>query len=572
MEKTTLPTGAPARVLAVAADGAPGGTSLLRSLTWPGTEVEVHGASDPPAPSGFAAVIVEGDGHGLAEAWLGELSGAIERGTSLLVLEPPSAGDHRGGAWHALAGGSREERLPATEWLLQTSLDGGRLARRLPEEIPVEATLAPLRVGEEWQPVLTVSVAFRRRVVVATRSQGAGRVTLCGILLDETSLSRPELRSVLRRALHRRGTETDGVPVGIAVIGYGPYGGMGLYHGLAARATPGLELVAACDSSPERRKAAEEELPGLRVYPSPQEVIADEDVSLVVVATPPDSHVELCLALLRAGKHVACEKPLCTSSAEADLLIEAAEGASRVLTVHQSRRWDPDFLAIRRAVEAGVLGEVFSMETFVGGFEHPCRAWHSEESISGGAVYDWGSHHIDWVMQLMPGDPQTVSCSAHKRVWHDVTNFDQIRVRLGWEDGREAEFVQSDVAAVRRPKFYVQGTRGTLVGRYRPLHFERLVPGRGYVSEQAHHAEAPAELTMATYESGYGLSETRLPLAHSEPYGFHANLTDHLLHGEPLAVTPDSVREVVAVLEASQRSARAGGAPFRPARAPERLR
>src|SRR5205807_6850752 len=200
-------------------------------------------------------------------------------------------------------------------------------------------------------------------------------------------------------------------------------------------------------------------------------------------------------------------------------------------------------------------GEVFSVETFVGGFEHPCRAWHSEVSLSGGAAYDWGSHHIDWIVLLMGSAPDAVSAIGHKRVWHDVTNLDQIRVRLAWADGREAEFMQSDVAAVRRPKFYVQGAAGTLVGHYRPIAFERLDPAVGYVREPAHHAEAPADLVLVRYESGYGLVESRLPPAPAARFPFHRSLADHLHLGEPLAVSPRSARDVVAVMEAATRSA-----------------
>jgi predicted dehydrogenase len=284
-----------------------------------------------------------------------------------------------------------------------------------------------------------------------------------------------------------------------------------------------------------------------------------------VVATPPAFHADLALQLLRAGKHVACEKPLCLTVAEADQLIAAARAAGRVMTVNQNRRWDPDFVAIRRAVAAGLLGELFNVETFVGGFEHPCRAWHSEVSVSGGAVYDWGSHHVDWILELLAGQdgpgPATVVCHGHKRVWHDVSNLDQLRVRLVWPDGREAEFFQSDVAAVRRPKFYLQGTTGTLVGHYRPVTFERIEPGRGYVVEAAHHAEAPASLTLARYDSGYGISETRLPVAPEQRFAFHRNLADHLHLGEPLAVTAESVRRVIAVLEAAHQSSLDGGRP-----------
>jgi len=336
---------------------------------------------------------------------------------------------------------------------------------------------------------------------------------------------------------------------------------MGFVHGTAATAVTGLDLVATCDSDPDRRKAAEHDFPGIRVHDTVEELAGDDDVDVAVVATPPSAHVSVVSTLLRAGKHVACEKPLCFTVADTNRLFAEAADNGRVLTVNQSRRWDRDFRAVRGVVDDGRLGEVFNIETFVGGFDHPCRAWHSDSTVSGGMVYDWGAHHVDWILQLLGSSPTRVTATGHKRVWHDVTNLDQLRVRMQWDDGREAEFVSSDVAAVRRPKFYVQGTAGTLVGHYQELAFERLDPAAGYVRTDAHHAEAPSALTLATYRSGHGVSEAAVPLAPEMPFAFLRNLADHLLAGEPLAVSNESVRDLIAVLEAATRSASEGGAP-----------
>ena len=244
---------------------------------------------------------------------------------------------------------------------------------------------------------------------------------------------------------------------------------------------------------------------------------------------------------------------------EADSLIEIAETRGLMLTVNQNRRWDQDFRAIKAVIDSGRLGEVFNIETFVGGFEHPCRAWHSEESISGGAAYDWGSHHIDWIFQLLADWPKYVSANGHKRVWHDITNLDQIRVRMVYPDGKEAEFLQSDVAGFRRPKFFIQGTKGTLIGEYRPLRFESVSAPMGYLAEDFHHAEAPSELKLATYLPGGGLEVTNLALPKPDKFGFHHNVADHLLLGEALGVQPKEVRRVIEVLEAVQYSSKNGG-------------
>ncbi|MGO9196491.1 MAG: Gfo/Idh/MocA family protein [Acidimicrobiales bacterium] len=568
----------PPRILLIAAgqqdpgDGARRHEQLEGLLSSDGVEVRTRlvlsDQDELPDPRAFGAVVVDGEpGSSATPEWLADLHAAVESGTSVLAIARPVT--------HTASGPSRSplfdwlgvrviDEQPAGEWFAKVAFGkSGGLTERVAGEFAIVDRLACLEPTRgDTVPVLEVSIGFRDRTVMLERRLGHGRIIVSGLGNDRSALSHHELATLLRRALvpaleltHRDRS------IGFAVLGYGPYGGMGLYHGLAANATPGLEMIAACDSDPARRKAAEEEFPGLRPYAGVAELSADEDVEVVVVATPPSTHFELARSLLGAGKHVALEKPMCLALAEADELLALARASNLVLTVHQSRRWDPDFLAVRRAVDQGLVGEIFNVETFVGGFEHPCRAWHSEVTISGGAVYDWGSHHLDWILQLMGGFPRSLAAHGHKRVWRDVTNLDQVRVRLTWPDGREAEFMQSDIAAVRRPKFYVQGTEGTIAGHYRPLLFERLEPGVGYIGEQSHHAEAPVQLTLARYEPGYGVTEMILPPASADRYGFHRNLADHLTLGEPLAVTPESSRDVVALLEAAQRSTDQGNVP-----------
>lgn len=457
----------------------------------------------------------------------------------------------------AVEGARPAGAMPVGEIVARVTEPGHPLAARVDTEFAVVDAFAPIDIDDDsFVPVLTVGYHFVDRPAMVARR----RVVVCGLGNIDEALADPRLATVLRRALRAQAAPAAG-PLGVGVVGYGPYGGMGFIHGTAVAATPGLELVAACDRDADRRKAAEQDFAGVRAHMTVEELAADDAVGVAIVALPPVSHAAVAMALLRAGKHVVLEKPLCLTVADADALIAEASRSGRVLTVHQSRRWDQDFRAVRRAVDSGLLGDVFNIETFVGGFEHPCRAWHSEDTVSGGTVYDWGSHHVDWILQLLGSTPASVSAVGHKRVWHDVTNLDQLRVRMHWADGREAEFLSSDIAAVRRPKFYVQGTEGTLVGHYRPVAFERLDPALGYVRETAHHAEAPVDLVAARYESASGVAETRLPLPAVDRFAFHRNLADHLLLGDPLAVTPGSAREVVAVLEAATRSAGARGVP-----------
>lgn len=553
--------GARPRVLLVVEDAtaerAKALSALFSSSEGP-VEVVTKAATETVEPASFDGVVLDGLPQ-VSSEWIARLDEAVRRGACLLALAP-RAGDE---AWSDFLSLLGSEERPAGEWFVKVSQHSSALTERMRAEFALSDRPLLLSLGEEYVPLLTTNVAYADRVVAAERREGEGRIVVTGLGRAHSALSSAEVALLFRRCLRPpHSYPPAGRSLGLAVVGYGPYGGMGLYHGLAAAATDGLEMIAACDSDPSRRKAAEQEFPGLRPYASLSELLSDDDVAVVVVATPPSSHHELARDLLRGGKHVVLEKPMCLGLSEANELISLADENHLVLTVHQSRRFDPDYLLLRRAVEEGLIGSLFNIETFVGGFEHPCRAWHSHAEISGGAVYDWGSHHLDWILQLMGAFPRSLVAHGHKRVWHDVTNFDQVRVRLSWSDGREAEFLQSDVAGIRKPKFYLQGTAGTIAGYYRPLRFETIEPGLGYVCEAAHHAEAPVSLVLARYEAGLGLSETTLAPVAAERYEFHRNLADHLLFGEPLAVTPQSARDVVALLETAQRSSDEGGRPI----------
>jgi len=503
-------------------------------------------------------IVVDGPQPAQPLESLAALRAAVERGAALVAVGGAPA--ERDGFWADLLGVVAGLEPPAGEYYARVTAAHSHLSARVTREFAVVDAFVPLIPIAGGKVIVEVSIALRDFAAVVETPLGAGRVVACGLGNTDEALRTPDLVPFLVRAL-RPDLHCCGRNIGVGIVGYGLLGGMGYHHGLGVTQTEGLELVAVVDPSLERRKVAETDFPGVRAYASVSELVSDDDVEVAFVATPPAHHMALTLALLRAGKHVACEKPLCLTVAEADQIITTATASDRALTVHQNRRWDPDFVAIRRAIGAGLLGEVFNVETFVGGFAHPCRTWHSDTAVSGGTGYDWGSHHVDWILQLLDGLPRVVQAHGHKRVWHDVTNLDQLRVRMTWPDGREAEFLQSDIAAVRRPKFYVQGAAGTLVGRYRAVTLEHIEPGRGYVATEAHHAEAPADLLLARYESGYGISETRLPPALEQPFAFHRNLADHLHLGEPLAVLPASVRRVIAVLEAAQRSSTQGGAP-----------
>ena len=449
------------------------------------------------------------------------------------------------------------EILPIGEWFVRP--DAARPeAARLRRETPVVGAFETLVVTDPTlnTVVATTSIHFNDVPSIIECQTSGGRVLVCAIAPERLATA-PEIGRYLDR-LVAGGTETTNT-IGVGIVGYGPFGGMGYTHGLAATETDGLAFIGVCDSSDERRLAAMADFPTVQGHVDLASLSKAADVDVVIVATPPLFHAPIALELLRAGKHVVVEKPMCLTVADAEELLAVSAQVGKTITVHQNRRWDGDFLALRRAIDTGLLGDVFNMETFVGSFEHPCRWWHSEETFSGGAVYDWGSHHIDWILRIFGSRPQRVRAISHKRVWRDVTNADQIDVHMRWDDGREARFIQSDVAGIRKPKFYVQGTSGTAAAEYAPVTIDQLVDGRGHVAHEWHHAEVAADLRLSRYEPGYGTVDMVLPPVARVGWPFHRALADHLLLGEAVPVPPEESRDVVAVLEAAHASGANGG-------------
>ena len=279
-----------------------------------------------------------------------------------------------------------------------------------------------------------------------------------------------------------------------------------------------------------------------------------------VVSTPPSTHALWSSRALAAGKHVVVEKPFAIRTEEADAILAEAGDRGLLAAVYQNRRFDPDHRAIRRAADAGLLGEVFHVEAFVGGYAHPCNLWHSDADVSGGAFYDWGAHVLDQILDLLPGRIEHVTAAEHKRVWLDVTNADHSRVTVRFANGAEATFVYSDVAAALKPRWYMLGTRGAIVGHWR---IEKVI-SRTDIGTLAEDVLAPADSPPVLDLHAPDGSVTRLATPAAPAYAFHAELADRLQLGLDMSVTGEQSRRVLAVMEAAAASARDGGRPVVP--------
>jgi predicted dehydrogenase len=429
------------------------------------------------------------------------------------------------------------------------------LAIRLPEAIYLKGCYQPLdKTSEDTETVLYADWHYQHSPVLVSRTAGEGHVACTTLQAYDDPAFQQIIYRVLRMlAKHFEPHRTYGV----GLLGYAQ--SVGQPHGLGIEATPGLILRAACDLDKERLRQAQQDFPEVKTYDSADGLARDPEVDVVIVATPPNTHATLSVQMMEAAKHVVCEKPLALNRKEAAAMVEMAEKQRVHLSCHQNRRWDVDYLAIKQALAEGLIGELFYLETFVGGFKHPCGYWHSHDAISGGTTYDWGAHYLDWVVSLIPERVTGVISTRQNRVWHDVTNADQERIQIRFAGGMEAEFIHSDIAAVCKPKWYVLGTKGAIVGHWRDVSSYETDP---IVYFHEHHipaTEMVPDLTLHHRHHSGQIVAQKLALPERKHYLFHRNLADHLLTGEPIVAPLDDSVRVVGILEAAARSAAKGG-------------
>lgn len=429
------------------------------------------------------------------------------------------------------------------------------LATRLPDAFYMVTPYQPLQINNDTtDSMLYVDWRYRHSSVLTQRSVGEGTVAVTTLQAFDNGRFQQILYRLIRQMA---GQPNSNQTLGVGLLGYAP--SVGQLHGEGAARTPGLRLTAACDLSPERRHQAKADFPHIAIYDSATALAADPDVELVIIATPPNTHAALSVQMMDAGKHVVCEKPLALNQAQTAVMHEAAIRNNVHLSCHQNRRWDVDYLAVSQALRENLIGEPFYLELFVGGFDHPCGYWHSHDAVSGGTTYDWGAHYLDWVVGLIPDRVVSVIGTRQNRVWHDVTNADQERIQLRFANGQEIDFIHSDIAAVRKPKWYVLGTEGAIVGRWRDVTAYEIDPVLYFERHDIPATEMPPDLTLHKRHHSGQIVPQKLAMPPRLPYQFHNNLADHLLTGEPIVAPLEQSMRVVAIMEAASRSAENGG-------------
>ena len=342
--------------------------------------------------------------------------------------------------------------------------------------------------------------------------------------------------------------------IGGAVIGCG---GMGSWHAekMSTYMSERMELVGIYDIDPEQAKDAEEN--GWHAFSSQEELLADDRIDFVVVATPNDFHHDIVIAALEAGKNVMSEKPVTMTSEFLDDMIKASERTGKFFTVHQNRRYDPDYLTVKRLYDENTLGKIFNIESKVSGSRGIPGDWRQKKAQGGGMILDWGIHILDQALMMMDSkELDSVYCQV-TNITNDEVD-DGFSAELRYKDNTTYHLYVGTSNFIDHPRWYVQGVNGSAVCNW-DLSGEVVM-----VSDWENRDAVPVQ-------AGVGLTKTmaprtddtikKYPLPYVEDKGFsgehtlYNNICDVILGKAEPIVTLQQQRRLIRVVEALFESA-----------------
>ena len=327
----------------------------------------------------------------------------------------------------------------------------------------------------------------------------------------------------------------------VALLGYGLAGS--IFHAPFIATTRGLDLSVVVTGNDERREQALREHPGLTVVGTADEVWERAaGLDLAVIATPHSSHVPLGLAALDAGLAVVVDKPLALNAADGRALVDAAAGTGLMVTVFQNRRWDGDFLTLRKLLAANELGRVHRLESrFERWRPEPGGGWRERTPANegGGLLLDLGSHLVDQALQLF-GPVRDLDAELGT-LRPGAAAEDDVFLALEHESGVHSHLWASALAAEPAPRFRVLGDRAAFVKHGLDVQEEALRSGRS--PTDPHWGEEPRERWGRLVT---GEERREVPTERGSYGAFYAGVAASLGDGAP---PPVDARDAVTVLE-----------------------
>lgn len=332
---------------------------------------------------------------------------------------------------------------------------------------------------------------------------------------------------------------------GVAIVGFG---GMGSQHSKLLENVSTMNVTGTYDTNQKRQDFAKEN--NFFVFDSFEDVLTDDNTDIILIATPNDIHKDIAIASLKAGKHVICEKPVTLNSQELEDILKTAEDCNRLFVVHQNRRWDEDYLAIKKLYDENTIGDVFHVESRVHGSRGIPGDWRKEKKYGGGMLLDWGVHLVDRVLLMIDEKVKKVYCKLFY-VNNDEVD-DGFKIILEFESGKTALLEVGTYNFIKLPLWYVCGKKGTAVIHDWDMNGE-VTKLTTFAGKDAVPIEAGAGLTKTMAPRNYDESVEREPIPHIEAdiRDFYDNVSHAIEGEEEIIVKNEEVLRVMKLLEAA---------------------
>ncbi|MGL6175056.1 MAG: Gfo/Idh/MocA family protein [Cellulosilyticaceae bacterium] len=331
----------------------------------------------------------------------------------------------------------------------------------------------------------------------------------------------------------------------LAIVGYG---GMGEWHHKSIKEkVKEIEVVGSFDIRQERMEKAKEA--GLKTYATLNEVLADEEIDIVTIATPNDFHKDIAIACMRSGKNVVCEKPVTMNAEELEAIMAVQKETGKVFSVHQNRRWDKDYVIIKEILNQNLIGKPYYIETKVQGSRRYLHGWRGYKVNGGGMLYDWGVHLIDQVMDMIDSPVTEVGAHFHSIYCEEVD--DNFKMMMRFENGLSVLVEVATNCFLPQPRWHMCCIDGSVIiedwscnGKIVKLDDnEELVFGDVIV-----YTEAGPTRTMAPRPKETTI-EMPLPEVTTDWSSYYKNIAGVLDGEEELIVKPEQALRVMRVID-----------------------
>lgn len=328
----------------------------------------------------------------------------------------------------------------------------------------------------------------------------------------------------------------------LAIVGYG---GQGAWHANHAIKSDVISLAGIYDINEKRIDAAKKL--GIHTYSSLEELLTDKNVDIVLCATPNDSHKDVVIKSLSAGKNVVCEKPVALSVQDFDEMVKTAQDNGVLFTVHQNRRWDVDFLAMKQLVASGEIGELISIESRIHGSRGIPSDWRCKKEFGGGMILDWGVHLIDQILNIIPEKITSVYCELANITTSEVD--DGFNLHIGFESGKRATVEVGTYNFIAMPRFYMQAKSGSaFIEDWRKKC--RVAKLKAWCEKDVTPVQTAAGITktMAPRDE-ITIDSYELEIPCSDVHDFYRNFVDAIDGKSEQLIKCEQVRRVLLVME-----------------------